>query len=236
VRVVFTIPGWYLGGFVTFCRNLSAGLRHRGHDVILLAQTDSPSSFRGAVDGLFDSSITIPRGFSRIGPYVRKVAQEVDRLKPDVLVLNDSPYVMAALPYIQRPILRTPVIHSVEPSEIELGLSTSEWWDHAIAVSEFVAQAVRAKGPAARVSVCGLGVPVPATTRQQLRELPPRPVRLISIGRIVVGLKRMDRLPSIAAHLAERAVDYRWTVLGDGDYLPELRRELNAWDCRTVSA
>lgn len=220
--MALVVNGWHLGGIVTFCTNLSAGLRNRGHEVVLLAihhagaQNPVPS-------GLFDECVVLPRGVSRTGPFVAKVAQTVDRLNPDVLVLNATPYGMAALPYIGRAILRLPVIQV--PEEAELALTNSMWWDRVIVVSEFVAQRVRARDDAERLSVCPLGVPLPAGRRPARNPLP-GPLQIVSAGRIVVPQKHMERLPAIARLLAERKVDFRWTVLGDGAYLGELRREI----------
>jgi glycosyltransferase involved in cell wall biosynthesis len=152
--------------------------------------------------------------------------QEIERLNPDVLVINDSPYVMSALPFINRAITRLPVLHSLLPWEMDLGLSNPQWWDRVIAVSQSVAGAVATRGLANRATVCLLGVPLPAATRQQTRRPKKSPLAVISVGRIVVQDKRMDRLPAIGQSLVRRKVDYHWTVLGDGEYSPTLRREL----------
>lgn len=218
---------WYLGGFVPYCRNLAAGLRNRGHEVSLLVLPDSRSNLRKVTKEPFDQCVRMPRGVSRLAYHVKRVVREIDRLKPDVLMLKDSPYAMAALPYIHRAIIRTPVISSLWPNEVELGLSNPEWWDRVVSVSEFVAKAVTSRGLGSRVSVCASGVPVPSASREQQRERRRSPIHIISAGRIVVYHKRMDRLPAIGKILAERGVNYYWTVLGDGDYLPELRQELS---------
>lgn len=225
MRFVFAVHGWYLGGYSTFCTNLSAGLKSQGHDVILLILANAAAN-RRAPESVFDRCVTLPRGFSRIASFVRKVAQEIDSLRSDVLVVNDSPYAMASLPHIRREIVRMPVIHSVAVDEVKLALTNQMWWDRVIAVSERVAETVVAQGLGSRVSVCRLGVPVPSLRRSQPRSSQPSAIQIISIGRIVIQHKRMDRLPAIGAELVRMGVSYHWTILGDGDYLPQLKREL----------
>lgn len=225
MKFLFTLPGWYLGGFVTFCSNLAAGLESRGHQVALLvlphASTNRPVEAVG-----FSEQVIIPRGVSRVSSYVRRVAAEIDRLRPDVLVINDSAYVMAALPYIDRAILRMPVVHSSAPAEVKLGMSNPRWWDRVIGVSEGVGQAVMQCGEERRVAVCEVGVaPRLASGSPIMRKSPP-PVRLVSAGRVVEYQKRMDRVPVIAALLARMGVNFVWTILGDGDFRSEMERRV----------
>ncbi len=224
MNFVFAVSGWYLGGFVTFCRNLSMGLRSRGHRVTLLILPDANVDCR-VPEGIFDQRLVVLRGFSRVSSYAEKVARAIDLLKPEVLVLNDCPYAMAALPFIGRESFRVPVIHNVEPAEIELALTNQQWWDRVIAVSPCVAEAVVARGVSKRLSTCAYGVPLPREG-QRARQ-PKKAIRLISVSRIVQRQKRMDRLPGVARLLAERRVDFHWSVLGSGDYLPQLRQSLD---------
>ena len=226
MRFVFTIPGWYLGGITTFCTNLSAGLRTAGHEVVLLRSSDGPLPSPELLNHLFDGCSFLPRGISRIATHVGQYVQEIERLKPDILVISDSSYVMAALPFISRTVVRAPIIHSAEPVFIQLALTNRQWWDRAIAVSDSAANAVLDLERDARVSVCPLGVPTQAVDRNGANRRWGRPIQIIFVGRVVVPYKRLDRLPLIAQSLIERNVDYHWTVLGDGEYLPTLRREL----------
>jgi glycosyltransferase involved in cell wall biosynthesis len=226
MRFVLAVSGWYLGGIVTFCANLSAGLRQKQHEVTLLCGSDGPLPQPDALKDLFDGCTFVPRGISSISTHVRKYVREIEQLKPDVLVINDSSYVMAALPFLNRAIIRTPILHSALPWEGELGLSNEQWWDRVIGVSPSTLMATRARGLRDRASVCPVGVPLPAANGKAAWRLGTRAIRIISVGRIVVRDKRMDRLPTIAKALAERNVDFCWTVLGDGGYLPTLRRDL----------
>jgi glycosyltransferase involved in cell wall biosynthesis len=152
--------------------------------------------------------------------------EEIERWQPDVLVINDSPYVMAALPFLNRAVTRLPVLHSLLPCEMDMVLSNPEWWDRIIAVSQSAAQAVSVRGQENRARVCMLGVPLPPATREETQRPEKRPLSIITVGRIVVRDKRMDRLPAIGEGLIRRNVNYHWTVLGDGEYLPTLRRDL----------
>jgi glycosyltransferase involved in cell wall biosynthesis len=180
------------------------------------------------LNGLFDQCSFLPRGVSRISTHVRKYVQEIERLRPDALVINDSPYVMAALPFIPHTIVRAPVIHSAEPLFIQMVLTDPQWWDRAIAVSESAANAVPAPVRNARVSVCPLGVPTPNVDRNVVKNRGQHhPIQIVFVGRIVVPYKRLDRLPLIARILTERDVDFHWTILGDGEFLPKLSRELS---------
>jgi glycosyltransferase involved in cell wall biosynthesis len=222
MKFLFVVHGWYLGGFATFCRNLALGLRQRHHTVALLVLPEMKSEVS---PGVFDEFVVVPRGLCRLNVYVQRVVEAIEGLRPDVLVLNDSPYGMAALPFIRRSILRIPVIHSGEADEVELGLSQGLWWDRVLVVSDSVAQAVKGRCREPRVSVCPLGVPLPEEKRP--RGHARGPLELISVGRVEVHQKRMDRIPAIARLLAEQGIPYYWTVLGDGAYLPRLCQEIS---------
>ena len=62
-----------------------------------------------------------------------------------------------------------------------------------------------------------------------------RPLRLGYAGRVERDHKRLDRLPALIAALDRRQVDFRFEVLGDGSYLPELQWQL-ARDARVSFA
>lgn len=191
--------------------------------LLVLPELDLPCE---APAGVFDGCVVAPRGIRGLGAQVERVAGVIDRLSPEVLVLNDSPYAMASLPFIRHSIVRIPVLHSVSPDEVELALSQGQWWDRAAAVSEFVKQAAARTCSEPRVSVCALGVPLPTPREQRPSYDNQRPLEIISVGRVVVHQKRLDRVPVIAGRLAERGIAFRWTVLGDGEYLPRLCREV----------
>lgn len=226
MKFVFALPGYYLGGVTTFCRNLSLGLRQRSHKTVLLvlpiAGQDHP-----VPEGQFDQAVVIPRGVSTIRTYVAKVAQVIDGLNADILTLNYSPYASASLPYVRRDIIRIPILHSLDPTEIQVGFANRAWSDRIVAVSESVAQSVKEVRPGRRLALCPIGVPLPHIPPQQRQAVRGQPIRLVSAGRIVVPYKRMDRVPPIAKMLEYENVDYHWTVLGDGTYTHKLRRVLS---------
>ncbi|HVV74283.1 MAG TPA: glycosyltransferase family 4 protein [Verrucomicrobiae bacterium] len=232
MRFVFTVGGWYLGGFVTFCRNLSTGLRNSGHQVALLILPEANPGRPPATE-VFDQCVIVPRGISRLISHLDKVVKAMDQLAPEILVINDSPFAMAALPFMHRDVLRIPVIHNTTPEEMKLGLMSPQWWDRALAVSPHVGRAAAAQGFGDRLSICPLGVPIPARTDRRL-SAPSRigRIRLISVSRVVIEQKRMDRVPAIAASLRKQNLDFHWTVLGSGDYLPKLERELERLNLR----
>lgn len=64
---------------------------------------------------------------------------------------------------------------------------------------------------------CGLG-PVPAAGM---------PLEIATCSRIV-SLKRLDRLASALKVLYRRGVDFRWTCIGDGELLPELKKQVKS--------
>ena len=82
--------------------------------------------------------------------------------------------------------------------------------------------------PAERICVLPFFIEPPAW----IRDAPNRgrasgPLRIGYSGRIERGAKRLDRLPALLAALDEAKVDFRFELLGDGTFLPELRRQVS---------
>lgn len=80
--------------------------------------------------------------------------------------------------------------------------------------------------PPERIQALAYAVESPVTDAARER-LAAGPVRFGYAGRIRRDQKRMERLPALIAELDRRGVDYAFDVLGEGDYLPELQRQLH---------
>lgn len=111
--------------------------------------------------------------------------------------------------------------------------------DGFVAVSRAFADRVRRvlpDFPAERIGVPPFFVEPPEWVRRRPEpDGTGRPWRLGYAGRVEQGHKRLDRLPALLAALDRHKFDYRFEVLGEGSYLPELQRQLRRDDRVTFS-
>ena len=221
MRIILTLPRIVRAGFTTFCENLSEGLDSAGHEVILLSGStaDIPAQ-RYSAPATFKKCVYLKRSLSSAKSQIRKYITAISDLKPDAMIINNSPFVMASLPFIPWPIIRIPVVHNTLDFEVRRCLANHFWWDRSVCVSPLVARVARGLPGSTKLHVCPLGVPLDTGNQRGKRTgIEKRPLSLVWAGRVEKLQKRADLIPLIARELESRKIKYQWTVLGNGSYL-----------------
>ena len=220
MRILLTLPRLEGAGFTTYCENLSAGLDAAGNEVILLSGStaDCPAQ-RYVAPASYKKCVYLKRNLTTAKAQTRKYIKAITDLKPDAMIINYSPFVMASLPFIPWPIIRIPVLHNTLGTEVKACLANHFWWDRSVCVSPLVARIARGLPGSSKLFVCPLGIPLDTGNLQVKRTgIKNRTISLIWVGRVERLQKRADLIPLIARELESRKVKYQWTVLGNGSY------------------
>ena len=205
-------------GITTYCENLAEGLNDIGHEVFLLAgSTSHHPSKKYKPPKTYKNSVFIKRGISTAKSHLKKYIKTIEDISPDVLLINNAPFVIAALPFLPWQIIRIPVIHNIRENEVRPFLALPFWWDRAICVSPFVSRVAKIVPGSAKLHICPLGIKVDsANTRIFKAENIHKPLSIVWAARVVKEQKRADLIPRIAQELEIKEVSYIWTIFGDG--------------------
>ena len=220
MRIILTLHRIERAGFTTYCENLSAGLNAAGHEVILLSGStiDSPAKIYAA-PATYKECVFLKRNLSSAKSHIRKYIKVITDLKPDAMIINNSPFVMASLPFIPWPIIRIPVVHNTLGTEVNSCLANHFWWDRSVCVSPLVARVARGLPGSTKLYVCPLGIPIDSSNQNVKRTgIEKKFISIVWAGRVEKLQKRADLIPLIARELESRKVKYEWTILGNGSY------------------
>ena len=159
MRILLTCDVIEGAGITTYCENLAEGLNEIGHEVILLAgSTSHYPSKKYKPPKTFKKCVFISRGVSTAKSHLKKYIKTIEDINPDVLLINNSPFVIAALPFIPWHIIRIPVIHCIRETEVRPFLALPFWWDRAICVSPFVYRVAKIIPGSDKLHICPLGI------------------------------------------------------------------------------
>lgn len=169
--------------------------------------------------------------YTRLNQISFALEQYLDRVKPNVVIVNGSYWM---LPSLQRRKRRGDnlrvigVCHADENGYYNPLVFYRESFDHIIGVSQTCYATLLERGcPPARTSILPYGVPCLA----QLPQRPSRgPLRLAYVGRLVQSQKRILDFVPLIAELNARRVNYRLDFYGTGAEEKMLREQVQAID------
>jgi glycosyltransferase involved in cell wall biosynthesis len=213
-------------GFLSYCQTLSEGLRAEGHrTTFFFHKTKESDEILSECGGSFTNCISVERGCRTARSHIKNIAQKIGDIRPDVLVLNCTPFIQEALPYLPWGIKRITVVHNTSEREVVGCLRNHFWWDRALCVSPLIKRVAEGEPGAKRLFVCPLGI-VSEQFSVQRKQIGDGPLSLIWLGRVEVAQKRADLIAPIAKKLVELGVRFRWTIVGSGSYMTTLRDTL----------
>ncbi len=127
-----------MGGIATFTLTIGKSLKLSDYKVILLL-THFKGDYWDAANVIFDESISFE---VTQNPLVKifKIIRYVNRLKPEVLIINNCPLVNYSLPFITRKTCTLSVIHSNDRSFYLYDSRFSGWLDYLSCPSSRVAE------------------------------------------------------------------------------------------------
>jgi glycosyltransferase involved in cell wall biosynthesis len=176
----------------------------------------------------YDNYLFIKRGISTARHHLKKYIENISKINPDILIINNAPFVMASLPYIPWHIFRFPVIHSISEFEVKPFLALHFWWDSALSVSPIINRVAKGLPGSDRLNVCPLGIKVnKLTSRNYNGGTDKNILQLVWVGRVDIDQKRADLIPQIACELESKHIKYHWNVLGKGADLKTVENTLH---------
>ncbi len=224
MRICFVLPNAWVGGFRTYTLNLGRQFKKDGHIVSIVI----------ASRNLQDSEIGDISEFEEIGKiqlcttmrvlvrslFLNKLIRKIDEIKPDVLILNNSVWAQAVLPYLDPKIIRIITVHNVVTEEIKLANENSDYWDVLVAVGAGLEKILLEIWGPERVQLIPVGV-------LDIRNISPRNfndsiLRICFCGRVEQYQKNVLIIPEIANELFSRNISFHWTIVGDGPDLAKL--------------
>ncbi len=221
--ILFISGSMPLGGGSTSILNLCDGLRSEG--------TWEPHVAVVRKTGAVGEQI-IARGHQFHGPCTGLIHE--DRMEQMLMICREiKPRVIVAalgiesfdfMRYVPSDCLRIAMVQSDDPGLYRYVSTYAEWIDVVVAVSlEIYRRTTEAIGSnRASVSYQPYGVPMPEAAATPIRA---NALRVLYLGRVEEEQKRIGLMMRIMRKTLESDCAIQWTVAGDGDLLPGMRKE-----------
>jgi len=229
MKICFTIPNAHIGGFRTFAINLGRQFRKDGHNVSALIATrgHEPNDLGdiNLIQQEMDLHLCLQKNVVLRSRFLRKVIQTIEKIAPDVLILNHTMWPLAALPYLPVNIVRIMVVHSVMDEELREPKANSNWWDTIVAVGPGVYKILLDTWSQDKVRFIPVGVN--ASSLQPRQEFTNLPLQICYIGRLSQSQKNILLIPIIARVLVNKGVKFHISIVGEGEDGSALRAKIN---------
>jgi len=231
MKICFALPSAHIGGFRTTALNLGRAFLQDGHTAHAVIVARGAATIDLGDVASFEKELPVSiciqrRVFSR-SRFIARIVRAIEEINPDVLAVNHTLWVQAALPYLPPHIKRLIMIHNTTPQELDLPRGNSDWWDKLIAVGPVVEDELLKNWPRERVRMIPVGVPEPGLSPRDddsRRDV----IRLCFAGRLAQDQKNILLIPQIAQELARQNVSFRWQIIGDGPDRSQLQSAIRA--------
>jgi len=223
VRLVVANLDFGIGGGSSHTVKLGRAFRRLGHTayaVVLTPFGELYGEYQDAFDGL---AVVVRRNEGRNG-YLQRVAEAIQRFSPDGVINNEVPFVQAAFAVLWEKVVTATVLHGIRESEVDVCCGNPDFTDLAVGVSENTAACLRVRLPDSKVFEIPVGVERYTSTRLDKSS---GVFRLVYLGRIVRPAKNLRLLEEVIAELDRRSVQFRLTLIGDGEYRAEMQARLS---------
>ena len=221
-----TAAGDLIGGAQMFLVDFLSGLVRRGHDVHFVTTGEPDDRIRSK---LISTGSTVHTKWTAPGRLVDDAtplaAGRLKALVPDVYVVSVSGDVgWTVLPFLQPETATLTIGHNDEETFYSPAKHYHQFLTRAVGVSEAICgnYVKSCHMPAERVDWIPYGV----QTRETMPEPLDNPLRLIYVGRFEEEQKRISDVVAIAKKLSSTVIDFEARLVGDGEAMPMVRREL----------
>jgi glycosyltransferase involved in cell wall biosynthesis len=234
MKICFALPNVHIGGFRTFALNLGSAFIEDGHEAhaLIVARGQAVDDL-GDIDSVrkeLPVHLCTQRRVLWRSRFIRRIVRLIEDINPDVLLVNHTLWVQAALPYLPSHLKRIVVVHNTTQEELALPRGNANWWDAAVAVGPGVQEELLKSWPESRVRLIPVGV--------REAELAPRTdfrrpeLQICYIGRLAQEQKNILLIPRIAIELSKRKIPFRWLIIGDGPDRAHFERTINVTGLR----
>ncbi len=233
-KVYFSASDWSISGVHTFTESLIQGLNERGFDAKIMFT----GRFYPPEREVKLSLPNVPYEFLRpksgwhehVWPEVLSFFR--DQRSPCIYVPNFDFLASATSPLLPEHVGIVGIVHSDDITHYEHVYRLGLYWDRIVSVSQRIADQVCADnaGFAAKHSVIRYGVPFEKAAANRAIALRRKrtskdPLHIVYAGRFKIHQKRIFDYAKVARQLVAAGVDFKMTMIGDGDDFEQFRIE-----------
>ena len=233
-RVVFCSPSWSVSGVNTFVEELGRQLVQRGFDVSILFTTmDSvrlPDQHLPNLPYHYLSNLTLEEPDRR-----EKILSYLKSQEPLVVIPNFDYVASSITPILPDHIRILGILHSDQDEHYLHAYRMGHYWDRIITVSSTIRRRLLNINPglAAKTELIRYGIPIgPVNQKELARQRNSNPIRLVYTGRLVQQQKRILDFVELAGCLDRREIDFRLTIIGEGEDQAELTSRMQTFIAR----
>jgi len=218
-RIAFLNEDLWLGGGTTFVFNLSGELVRRRVPLLV--------SSLSHIDSLASDFVRlcIPvakerQPFRIFEDRLRSVLESLAMFKPNAALVNMTPITGEILRYLPEGVRKVGIVHTRCQNNFDNIVRYAAFMNLVVTVSreakEELKQAFDGAGVSAPTIICiEPGVPLPGAEFQK-RGDPSNPLRILYLGRLEDGAKRVRLFPQILRDLEASGIAFAWTIAGEG--------------------
>ena len=230
-RVVFCSPSWSVSGVNTFVEELGRQLVKRGFDVsILFTTVDSarlPDQHLPTLPYHYLSNLTLEEPDRR-----EKIVSYLKSQQPLVVIPNFDYVASSITPILPDHIRILGILHSDQDEHYLHAYRMAYYWDRIITVSSTIRRRLLSINPGltAKTELIRYGIPIGSVNQKELaRQRNSNPIRLVYTGRLVQEQKRILDFVELAECLERREIDFRLTIIGEGEDQEELASRMQTF-------
>lgn len=230
MRIVFvdtTTDSEMIGGGHLILPSLMGALKKRGHEVHLVT--------KGIASPQLQPFIELSGAIVHINPWKKKAPIELispifnmflKRINPDVYVISSSAGIgWTVLPYLDSSVPTYTIGHNNENTFYLPVIHYRTFLTGAIGVSHQICKEYISKCLMQDEAVSW--IPYGVEAAKELRHSDEAAImKMIYVGRIEETQKRVPDLVKVANELFRKNIRFKLTIVGDGPYMPELKRGL----------
>ncbi len=226
IRVALTTGAMPGGGVETYLIKLAHYLQQQGMDVEIVTTVEPGRVFADLAGlGIPAHHLDQPRGpFASPAAHARRVGAFLAAQGYDVVFVNNTPIVQAALAYLPETTVAIPVIHGDIASCYQYYLANRAAWNALIGISPRVHAIAQKRAPGKPILLIPNGIELPTAT-QVAGRYPWKPeLNLLYVGRLTNGEKGVNFLPGILQACRARRIPFHLRLIGEGPDAETLRR------------
>lgn len=222
-----TICGELIGGAQTFLFKLADGLALSGHEVHVVSNGSGNNKIRRQIQ---DSQAAVHADLWESSGLVEEtasvLAHRLNDLRPDVFVVSVSPDIgWVVLPQLDPQIATVAIGHTDSETFYAPARHYREFLTRVVGVSAEVCESYDSKCGIDKTRIEWIPYGVEASETAPM-ETDGGPLRMIYVGRIDEHQKRISDLIKVVRRLSHEGVDFTFEIVGDGDEMPTVKREL----------
>ncbi len=222
-RILIACLNFYIGGISSHALKLSDAFRKLGYRtaaVVLEPYGQLYDEFRTG----FDRLIVVPRKIEGRQSYIGRIRNAILSFESDVLINNGVAFIQAVFSCLPHEMIRLSVLHSIVENEVRIAAANARYTDKVIAVSENVNKAIRPYLPSEKIVQIPVGIR--AYSQKKSSDAADRKIRMVYVGRVSSIAKNLRVIEKIIEELFLRKTDFHLTIIGDGDYLKEMKNNI----------